>query len=290
MRTHWIILLLAITSLAIAPAACSTNPATGRSQLNVLSESEEVRIGEEAAPEFVKENGGELPSKPVLNYVRDIGKELAAVSERPDLPWEFHVLDSSVINAFALPGGKVFISRGLLERMNNEAQLAGVLGHEVGHVTAKHINDRMAQAIGWGVVGAAVGVAGQVTDEDWLSVLGVGVGVGGGLYQLSFSRDQEIESDKLGIRYMARLGYDPRGQVQVMQILHDASQQAGGGGIEFLSTHPLPQTRIDRLEQLINDQYRDQIRAGEFSFFAERFRQRALEPLSKLPPPTHGRQ
>jgi len=162
--------LYALTLVLVASSliACSTNQATGRSQLNVLSRDEEINIGEEAAPQFLEEGGGPIPDQQIQQYVSNIGQRLAALSERPDLPWEFHTLDSEIINAFALPGGKVFISRGLLSKMNNEAQLAGVLGHEVGHVTAKHINDRMAAQMGVNFAVIAAGAAASFSEEDWM--------------------------------------------------------------------------------------------------------------------------
>ncbi len=282
MRRFLLTLLLTVTPLLML-GGCSTNPATGRSQLNVLSREEEIQLGAEAAPQFVEQNGGEVPSETIRRYVSEVGHKLAALSERPELPWEFFVLDSKQINAFALPGGKVFMSRGLLEKMDNEAQLAGVLGHEIGHVTAKHINDRMAQAIGWGIAGAAIGVAGQVTDEDWLTVLGVGVGVGGGVYQLSFSRGQETESDELGVRYMTEAGYNPVAQIQVMEILLQAS--GGGGGSDFFSTHPNPRKRIDDLQKLIPSKYPDYEDASKYRFYHDRFKEKVLDELEKLPPP-----
>ena len=284
---HRPLLCLVLTlCFAAATAGCQKNAATGEYQLSTLSQAEAVKIGEEAEPQFLAENGGELNSPEILRYVRSIGEELAAASEQPDLPWEFHVLDSAQINAFALPGGKVFMSRGLLARMNNEAQLAGVLGHEVGHVTADHVGQRMAQSTLVSAAGAVVGAAGAATDKDWLKVLGVGTSVGGGVYLLSFSRSNETESDELGVRYMTELGYNPWGQVQVMEILKEASGGTGGLLDRFLATHPLPEDRIEDLEDLIEDRYPKQKRNGD-GFFRERFRKNVLQPLSKLPPPSH---
>ena len=281
-------LLILVLMAAGLLGGCSTNPATGKRQLNVLSPGEEIKLGEEATPQFLSQNGGEIPSPVIKTYVADIGRKLAAVSERPDLPWEFYVLNSKQINAFALPGGKVFMSRGLLEKMDNEAQLAGVLGHEVGHVTAKHVNDRMAQAIGWGIAGAAIGVAGEISDEDWLKVLGVGVGVGGGVYQLSFGRGQELESDELGVRYMARVGYNPVGQVQVMQILADASGNPNAS--DFFSTHPNPGRRIRDLEEHIRANYPGYDKPGKYRFYHDRFQKNVLDELAKLPPPSDAKK
>jgi len=121
-------------------------------------------------------------------YVADLVLQLADVSHKPDLPWEANVVDSAVVNAFALPGGKVFVTRGLLELLDNEAELAGVMGHEIAHVTAEHIGQQMAQAIGIQVLGIGLGMAGSVSDSDWLRALGVGSQVGGSLYLLRFSR------------------------------------------------------------------------------------------------------
>lgn len=276
----------------MASTGCVTNAATGKSSLNLISEEKEIAIGTEAEPQFIAENGGLVESQKLRDYVSNLGNQLAAVSERPDLPWNFNVLDSDQINAFALPGGKVFMSRGLLEKMTNEAQLAGVLGHEIGHVTAQHVNSRMSQALI--IQGIAIGatVAGEVADDDTLKVLGVGAGVGGGVYLLKFGRDQESESDELGVRYMTRLGYNPLGQVQVMEILKEAA--GGGSGSEFFATHPLPQTRIDRLQDLIADEYPAAARSASqseasgqsdlYRFGEQSFETNVLNELKKLAP------
>jgi predicted Zn-dependent protease len=276
--------LLLMLIVAIAPlTACSTNQATGRSQLNVLSEEQEISIGEKAEPQFLEEGGGPIPDPAIQQYVSDLGHRLAALSERPDLPWEFHTLNSDMINAFALPGGKVFISRGLMAKMTNEAQLVGVLGHEVGHVTAKHINDRMARQMIVAAIVAGAGVAAQTSDDEYIRILGgTAAGAGGTLYLLSFSRGQEHESDELGIRYMVKAGYDPRGQVQVMEILNEAS---GGGGVEWLQTHPLPESRIDELRDLINDQYAYTRDNPNFKLGQASFKRNVLDRLAKLPEP-----
>lgn len=278
--TRWMLRTLAAGALAITmlagPIGCSTNPATGETQLNFISAEREIKLGEEAQPQFIKEGGGQVPDERIVAYVRQIGQRLASVSERKNLPWEFHVLNSPIINAFALPGGKVFITRGLLERMTNEAQLAGVLGHEVGHVTAEHIGQRMSQAMV--IQGFAIG-AGVATDSQWIGTLG---GAGGSLYLLKFGRDQESQSDMLGVRYMTKLNYDPMGQVQVMQILRDASK--GKKGIEFLQTHPLPDTRIKELKELIKTQYPHTQNNPAYTLDPGPFKVNVLDRLAQLPP------
>ena len=283
----WMSRLSLVVLFVLMPlVGCTTNEATGRSQFLPLSWSEEVQLGAEAAPQFIEQSGGELPDQGIVQYVRDIGDRLAAQSEMPDIDWEFYVLDSQVINAFALPGGKVFISRGLMEKMDNEAQLAGVIGHEIGHVTARHGNERMGKAmIAQGVILAA-GIGGAVSDEEWLQVLGVGTAVGGQLFLLKYSRSNELEADALGVRYMARVGYNPIGQIQVMEILRDAS--GGSAPPEWLSTHPASDTRIANLEALITKTYPRYNEDGYYKMGFDSFKQNILTPLSKLPPARHG--
>jgi predicted Zn-dependent protease len=156
-----------------------------------------------------------------------------------------------------------------------------VLGHEVGHVTAEHIGQRMTQALIVQGLATGVNVAAQQSDEDWLRVLGAGTQVGGGLYLLKYGRDQEYQSDKLGLRYMTRLGYNPVGQVQVMKILKASGSSAG---MEWLSTHPLPQSRIDRLERMIRKKYPNYDKPGQFRFGRDEFHEKILDEFRKLPP------
>ncbi|MFI4859443.1 MAG: M48 family metalloprotease [Phycisphaerales bacterium JB063] len=285
-RPYWT--LLAVVVLSLAPlVGCTTNPATGRSQLLALSWEDEIAMGAEAAPEFLDQSGGQVGDQIVLEFVSQLGHQLAAQSENPDLEWEFFVLDSAVINAFALPGGKVFVSRGLLEKMTNEAQLAGVLGHEIGHVTARHGNERMTKAIGVQVLIAGAAIGGAASDSEWGQLLGLGTAAGGQLYLLKYSRSNESEADALGVRYMTNLGYNPVGQIQVMEILREAS--GDGGGPEWLATHPAPDTRIADLERLITEQYPDyDATPPVYRFAAAEFKQNVLDRLAELPPASHG--
>lgn len=275
-----------MAALVLCLGGCTVNKATGERQLNAMSESEELSLGAEAEPQFLKQYGGEIPSPSVLAYVRDLGNRLAAASERPGLPWAFHVVDSGVINAFALPGGKVFISRGLLAKMTNEAQLAGVLGHEIGHVTAEHIGQQMTRQAGMQAAIQLIGVAGQVSNNQWMQTLGVGAAnTGGTLYLLKFGRDQESQADTLGMRYMSKLGYSPMGQLQVMEIL---KREAGGGGqLEMLSTHPLPDTRITRIRNILQTDYPGYNDMNRYRLNEAQFKSVVLDALSKLPAPRH---
>lgn len=277
---------LVMGALAVL-TSCSTNPATGRTQFNLISESKELELGAQSAPQFIKQLGGEIPSDTIRRYVSKIGKKLAAISERPTLPWTFTVVDSKVLNAFALPGGHVFISRGLLAKLHDEAMLAGVLGHEVGHTTAQHIGQQMSRQMLLAIGVVATGTVAQATDEDWLRVLGVGAQVGGGALILCFSRDQEHQSDELGVRYLVKTGYDPHSMVRVLEVLAEAAQ-AAGSGFSMFSTHPDPASRIRKTEKELADKFGPPGSNPHWIVNADRFREMVLEPLAALPPPKHS--
>lgn len=266
--------VLAAVSLTIGLAACSTNPTTGRSQFDILSRDDEIKMGISSKPEMLKEYGGEVQNADARAYVTNLGKQLAAQTEgdNPSLPWEFSLLNSEVINAFALPGGKVFVSKGLAIKMTNEAQLAGVLGHEIGHVTARHINDRVVRqagaSLGTSILAAVIG--------------GGGDAIGGlaGVTLMSFDREQENEADTLGMRYMVKIFYNPIGQLQVMEIL---KKEAGTPNQpEFLSTHPIPDTRIKRIQQIIETDYKFTQNNPQYKLNAEQFKTQFLPKLAAM--------
>lgn len=272
---------LAVLALAWL-GGCTKNATTGRSQLNLMSRDEEIKVGTDSKPEILKEFGGEIQKPELREYVTEIGRQLATKTEadNPSLPWEFTFLDSKVVNAFALPGGKVFVSRGLVERMTNEAQLAAVLGHEIGHVTARHSTERMSQQLGFGIGGAVVGaVVGAVTGVSGADKVAQQAS---SLVVLSYSRDQESEADSLGMRYMTALNYNPMGALQVMEILRDASK-GGGSQPEWLATHPLPETRIKRVGDEINGKYGYTQKNPQYQLRAPRFKERMLAKLAAMP-------
>ena len=283
-------------ALGAVQSGCTTNAATGDRFFTTLSAADEIALGAQAQPQMVEEFGGRVSNTQLNSYINNIGRTLASKTEKsgPSLPWEFTLLDTSVINAFALPGGKVFISRGLVERMNNEAQLAGVLGHEIGHVTAQHTARRIGQATliqgGLSIVGAAVSAGpegGSVAEAGQLLL--PALNMGGQVVILKFGRDEESQADSLGLRYMTRAGYNPSGQLQVMEILRAASGDRGGGGVEFLQTHPLPETRIKRLNDEIRATYSAQA-ADTSTLHQDRFQRECLSVLRRLPPPTQKAQ
>lgn len=237
---------------ALTVAGCAVNPATGNRELSLVSEGQEIQMGRESDPQIVAQMGL-YPDSSVQRYVREIGLRMAAQSERPDLPWTFRVLDDPAVNAFALPGGFIYITRGILTHLTSEAELAGVLGHEIGHVTARHSANQMSRAQ-LAQLGLGVGMIFSETVRDYGGLASQSMG----LLFLKFGRDDESQADELGIRYMTREGYDPRELAGVMRMLSRTSEIASGGGRapEWLSTHPDPANRSqDILSQVAAGSY-----------------------------------
>lgn len=269
---------------------CTTNPATGKQSFTLYSWEDEKQMGTEAAAGLAEQFGGEVEATLPSEYVRTVGMKLVTGIESgvPNLDWEFTLLNTDVINAFALPGGKVFFTRGLAAKLSDEAEMAGVLGHEIGHVTARHGNQRISKQIGFNALLVGTAVAVGVADNDtavgrYGQVAVPGLAIGGNLVMLKYGRDDESEADMLGMRYMARTGYDPSGQLRVMQVLQDAS--GGGGGMpEWLSTHPFPETRIEQIKRILREQYPDADDTSRYVVRAEAYRDQMLQPLSQLPP------
>lgn len=270
---------LRVTSALVAAigvlAGCTTNPSTGRRQLIVLSQQDAAALGEAAAPELVQQYGGEVGSAPLRGYVARVGNGLAGRTE-PEFrgtSWTFTVLDSDVVNAFALPGGRVFITRGLLERFENEAQVAAVLGHEIGHVTGRHVDEQISQTL---VAQGILTGLGAATDSDWAVVAGSLFATG---YLLHFGRSQEREADSQGVKYMTAAGYDPRGMIQVLRILEAAS--AGSGVPEILSTHPDPRDRMARVRELLEGPYAATVNNPAYDRYRARFQKEAAPYLRR---------
>ncbi len=226
-------------------AGCATNPATGERMFSLISENQEIEMGQSYAQQ-VDQSMAMYDDAGLQAYVERIGKELAAVSERPNLPWSFKVVDDPVVNAFALPGGPIYVTRGILAHFNSEAELAAVLGHEIGHITARHSVEQLSRAQ---LAGLALGV-GSIFSEDVRNLAGV-ASAGLGVLFLSYGRDDEHQSDMLGVRYALRRGYDPREAIDVHEMLGRQTELRGGSGVpSWLSTHPSSADRIDRLRAI----------------------------------------
>lgn len=230
----------ALLTLLAFVLSCARNPVTGRRELVLMSEEQEIAMGGEADPQIVAMYG--LYEDPELNaYVDRVGKKLAALSHRPNLPWTFRVLDSPVVNAFALPGGYIYVTRGILAYMNDEAQLALVLGHEIGHVTARHSVQQYSRSQ---LAGLGLGV-GTIILPD-LAQYGQLAQTAVGLLFLKYGRDDERQSDELGVEYASKGGYDPRAGARFFEVLERMQEDSGQMLPGWLSTHPDPGQRVDR--------------------------------------------
>lgn len=236
-------------------AQSSRNPITGKTQQVAMTVDQEIALGLQSAPEMAAQFGGLHPDAESQELVDRVGRRLlerGLADVDVPYPFEFHLLaDPKTVNAFALPGGQIFITDALFARLETEGQLAGVLGHEIGHVIERHGAEHLAKAqLTQGLVGA---VAVGATDPD--SPVGAQqaaliASVVGQMINLRYGREDELESDEWGVILMLKSGYDPRAQIRVMEILRDAASR--GSQPEFLSTHPDPGNRIERIRAIID--------------------------------------
>ena len=249
-----ILLALAIVAFALFKYFSQTevNPVTGEKQHIAMTADQEVALGLEAAPEMAAQMGGEVePTDPRASLVAHVGQEVVRESDASRSPYvfNFHLLrDSETLNAFALPGGQVFITSGLVEKLGDEAQLAGVLGHEIGHVVNRHGAEHMATGRLGQLLTMAAGVA--ATDEEGRGQHAAMVAAMiSQMVQLKYSRSDELEADRVGMDYMTQAGYDPSAMLGVMRILADASR--GGHTPVMLSTHPYPEQRVEEIKRYL---------------------------------------
>jgi predicted Zn-dependent protease len=229
--------------LAPLVAACATNPVTGKREISLVSEQQEVQMGQEGAQQVAQEIGL-IKDQALQNYLQSVGSAIAAKSERPNLPWTFRAVDDPSPNAFALPGGYIFVTRGLLDLMNNEAELATVLGHEIGHVTARHSVQQMSQQQ---LAQLALGVGAILSPT--VAQLGEAASQGLGLLFLKYGRDDERQADDLGFRYALNQGYDVRYMDDVFRSLQRLGESSKESPLpSWLATHPGEAERIQTID------------------------------------------
>jgi predicted Zn-dependent protease len=262
------LMALALIFFSFFLSSCAINPATGGANLVLMSENREREIGLEEHEKVIS-NQPLVEDGPLLDYVREVGRKMAKVSHRPDLEYHFNIIDSPEINAFALPGGYVYVNRGLLAYINSEADLAAVLGHEIAHITARHAVQQQAR----GALARGAAVAGGI-------VAGVATGSGYAASQISevaslwaqtglsgFGRENELEADSLAAGYLVEAGYDPKAMIEVITVLknqEDFNRVATGGGSTYhglFATHPRNDRRlqeaIEQVDQLNTSSFLD---------------------------------
>jgi predicted Zn-dependent protease len=253
---------------AITLSSCAVNPATGRRQLSLMSEAQEIQLGQEMDPQIRREMGM-YDDQALQTYVEGVAMPLARNSERPELPWSFAVVDVAAVNAFAVPGGFIYLTRGILAHLNDESELAGVLGHEIAHVTARHSAAQYSKA-----TGASLGLLlGQIFVPE-LRPFGQLAETGLGVMFLRFSRDAELEADRLGAGYAAANGWDPQGVPSLLETLGRLSEGTDRKGVpNWLSTHPMPEDRVERIAETVQT-----LKAGADA----QFRVRRAEYLQRI--------
>lgn len=242
LRHIYITLIVALSGFLLS---CATNPVTGKKELMLLSEKQEMAMGAESNPEILN-YFGVYEDKELQKFIQSRGERMARVSHRPDLDYKFKIVDSPVVNAFAVPGGYIYFSRGIMAHFNNEAEFAGVLGHEIGHITARH----SAQSYSNNMLAQVGLVAGMIISPELAQFADVAQ-EGLGLLFLKFSRNHEAQSDKLGVEYSTRTGYDAEEMAGFFSTLDRLRQEAGANPTPtFLSTHPDPADREQRVRRL----------------------------------------
>lgn len=256
-------LVVAGISLVTYWSSREVNPVTEERQAIALSRDEEIALGLHSAPVMAAEFGGEDPDVEAQALIDRIGFAIVERSRASgaDYPFEFTVLaDRETINAFALPGGPIFITRGLYDRLETEGELAGVLGHEIGHVVARHSAEQLAKArLSQGLTGAAVLATYDPNQPGTRGSAAIAALIGQTI-SMKYGRDDELQADELGVRYMAEAGHDPRAMIGVMKIL--ASASGAGGKLDWTSTHPDPERRIERIEAAIARAFPDGVPAN----------------------------
>jgi len=241
-----IALALAAWALFSYYGSSDYNEITGETQRVAISPDQEIALGLQSAPEMAQQHGGLSPDMQARARVEAIGQRLVAESaaKETDWNWQFHLLrDPQTVNAFALPGGQVFITAALYNRLENDDQLAGVLGHEMGHVIARHGAQHLAkQQLTQGLTGAATVAAGDQNVGRMAQMVGQ-------MVNMKYGRNDELQSDQLGVRFMKEAGYDPHALIRVMEILEEST--GGARQPEFFSTHPNPENRIEKIKEAI---------------------------------------
>jgi predicted Zn-dependent protease len=257
---QWIIGgIIAIAGFVVYFSHTAVNPTTGEKQRVNLTPDQEIALGIQSAPQMATEMGGEVPADdPQSQEVQYIGNRVwkRSIAARSPYPFHYHLLrDPKTVNAFALPGGEVFITKGLLDRLKTEGELAGVLGHETGHVVERHVAQQMAQSELGKFLVTGAGVAASANQHPYAE--SAAAMLVNQMTQLHFSREDESQADRCGLEYMTQAGYDPRAMLHVMEILQQVTNEQGGRQPQMLVTHPYPEQRMRQINQWLSETYPD---------------------------------
>jgi predicted Zn-dependent protease len=241
----------ALIATLIVATGCTVNPVTGKSQLDLLGEAQEVQLGKTLYPGAIQGSLGPIASDEVQKEVGRVGEAVATVSHRPGLEYRFTAVNDPEVNAFALPGGKICITRGLLSRLDSEDGLAAVLGHEVGHVTARHVVSAYNRQLLLGAIIAGGAVYMESEDVQNRGLITLGALVGGQLVLAHYSREQEREADDLGLQYAVKAGYSPQGMIETQRVLLALQKTQPGVVQRLFASHPMSAERLVTAEQRV---------------------------------------
>ena len=246
-------IILVFTAILMVPS-CAVNPVTGKRQLMLMSEAQEIEMGKQYDPQVIS-TFGQYQDDQLLQFIQTKGDEMGKLSHRPHLQYHFRILDTPVINAFAVPGGYIYFTRGILAQFNNEAELMGVLGHEMGHITARHtVSNQSKQQLGQLIL-----IGGMIASEEFREFAGYAM-QGMQLLFLKFSRDNEREADWIGVEYASKIQYDAQKMADFFKVLNKTNTASDDGGIPtFLSTHPDPGDRYNAVTQHA-EQWKDSLK------------------------------
>ena len=258
-----------MTVAGAALGGCAKNPVTGESQLMLVSEQQEIQMDKQASPRQLSNDYGVVQSMALDDYIGKVGKSLSDASHRPHMPYSYNVVNANYVNAYAFPGGTIACTRGILLEVDNEAELSALLGHEIGHVNARHTASRMSSQI---LIGGAAGIGGALIGakygDTWGGIAGGLGGLGAGLLLASYSRDDERQADALGMQYMTNAGYNPEGMVGLMEMLNDQHDRQPSALEVMFSTHPMSAERLATARKTANTKY---LGAKQYAYYRERY-------------------
>ncbi|MDH4184708.1 MAG: M48 family metalloprotease [Nitrospinota bacterium] len=249
-------LLAATAASAYVATGCATNPVTGESQLMLMDKDTEIQMDRENSPHQISADYGPNSDANMSEYISHVGVRLSSLSHRPDMPYTYRVVDATYINAYAFPGGTISATRGIMLALENEASLAALLGHEIGHVNARHTASRMSKALLTQLAVAGLVVA--AGNDKNMAPLAAGLGaLGAGILLAKYSRDDERQADGLGMEYMVRAGYNPVGMVNLMEALMSMSKEKPSVIEMMFASHPMSEERYKMAKDSLSDQFSD---------------------------------
>jgi predicted Zn-dependent protease len=269
-----VILPAVLFGLCLA-AGCAVNPITGESEMMLFPNEQDMAIGKQYAPEVEKALKGRIDDQAMQNYIDGVGRKIAQLSHRPDFDYHFVAVKDKSINAISLPGGYIFVTKGMLLKLKSESQLAGVLAHEIVHVVARDTANSMSKQMGTNII--LIGAASQASSQGAMAA----AEITSQILSVKYSREDERTADLGGLDYMIKAGYDPNGMVETMRMLESEDQTSP---VEFLSTHPSPESRLSYLNARIQTHYAGGTERGRVG--QEDYERVVLERIKNLPEPT----